>query len=957
MVGVLDFAEYVAKCVKAFTGREWVFAEIDRWLADPEGPTFFLITGEPGVGKSAMAARLTQVRKLAAYHFCIARDVKTIDPVLFTRSIAFQLCQIDAFAQEVLKESKVDLNIVQNVQENYGQVIGSRIETLVINAPSGMAAFTHAVLQPLGALYAEGFEGQLVLLVDALDEAVQCKGMETIVDLLANAGPLPQQVRVVLTSRPEGAVLRHFEEGRIPHLRLDAGRPETLEDIRRYTQAQVATDQVLRARLVEQKMTAERFVERVTRASQGNFLYVVWLLPAIAGGRQPFDTVEVLPQGLDEIYREFLRTRSLGQEIRQWRYYRPLLGILMVAQQPLSARQLAQFAGTDAQSVADFVIDAAQFLDPTSSGQGQYQLYHQSVADFLKDQRRAGEFWIAPIVMERKIADYYLNTGRVDGSVAWGSVDDYGLLYLATHLSALVDDAVYRRQLYQLIEEKWIQAKLARFDNPTSLLRDIDLVLVAAWQERPVNLPQLIHCCLLYTAYIGVGPPLVIDVLARTGQLVQARIMANNILFAVDRCRAFALLCEVYASSGEQEQAMACFEEAQRTSDAIGDSHRAMALDWLVEAALALSDQALARQLAHQVLTFALTFDRTSVGPAGWKDEWDQPNALFWAGKALRYVKDQEGLTELRHALIHLDAVPIRNLYLQAMSVVQDVDGLRGALGQLTAWLSDPMAVRNLSNLALALADAKMEAERDQVFGQIEQLRAAGAAPGPADAQRRYVWALALAGQFDLAFARLTEIDDPVEKAKALAITAAYAAGQGAVLARAVEVAETLSSTDDWRVLSYLARVFLCGGQPARAKSIAERVYRQNVAPSVEQTLTMPGIAKAPAGYRGGKYGKRPLRNEVQDLEDERLRREAMAAAVAGEWSVAEAMQKKIQVPVIRVEVLLAMAKHAPTGDEKLRWWIEALFQARLVGRACVEQGLQVGKERLGLVFEKGFEA
>lgn len=172
----LDFSAYIADRTRDFVGREWVFAEIDRWLVDPDTPCYFIITGEPGIGKTAIAGRLTQIRNLDAYHFCIARQADTIDPLDFARALSHQLIAIDEFAISLLEEQGVQVDARVNVRHNYGQAIAVNIERLVGMAHQATTVFNRIVINPLKLLYTDGFDRQLVILVDALDEAAQLRG-------------------------------------------------------------------------------------------------------------------------------------------------------------------------------------------------------------------------------------------------------------------------------------------------------------------------------------------------------------------------------------------------------------------------------------------------------------------------------------------------------------------------------------------------------------------------------------------------------------------------------------------------------------------------------------------------------------------------------------------------------------------------------------------------------------
>ncbi len=141
-----DFAAFIQERTKDFTGREWVLDEIDAWLADPQSPDYFFITGEPGIGKSAIAARLTQIRELDACHFCIAHDTSTVDPIQFAHSISKQLSSLPGFTNSIIRDLNLTIDIHQDIEQVYGEVIGAVIN---VSEHSARLIFNQLVMDPI----------------------------------------------------------------------------------------------------------------------------------------------------------------------------------------------------------------------------------------------------------------------------------------------------------------------------------------------------------------------------------------------------------------------------------------------------------------------------------------------------------------------------------------------------------------------------------------------------------------------------------------------------------------------------------------------------------------------------------------------------------------------------------------------------------------------------------------
>jgi hypothetical protein len=145
---LINFDRYVADHAREFTGREWIFEAINAWLDEPDGPHYFLLTGEPGSGKTAIASRLSQFSRggislseglsnltqkfLSAYHFCSARDRRWISPHVFAKSLAIQLAGRYPAYTKALAERSSDETIHVEVKQHVGEVTGGHIASVVI---------------------------------------------------------------------------------------------------------------------------------------------------------------------------------------------------------------------------------------------------------------------------------------------------------------------------------------------------------------------------------------------------------------------------------------------------------------------------------------------------------------------------------------------------------------------------------------------------------------------------------------------------------------------------------------------------------------------------------------------------------------------------------------------------------------------------------------------------------
>ncbi len=452
-------------------GRVWALRQVADWLASGT-ERLFLLTGEPGSGKSVIAgwlagagptpagdagaaAALEGVRDgWSAGCFCMTRgqDGADVTPAWFVTSLVKQLsARHPEFADAFLRVNLPEL-VHQEVGVNQGTVVG-HVGDLDVKIPDARDRYAQGVVEPLRTM-AEAHPGRtFAILVDGVDEAFA--GPEpTVVSLLARSGSLPANVRFLVTSRNERILvdgLRDGFGGDVRQLDLSSGEgaARNEEDVRLFVRTRLADATTGTGEAPVDEAT----VERLAAQAAGNFLFIDFLLDELAqGARQLTDTAD-LPTGLFDLYRQYLERIVPGFESRErgpeWgERYQPLLGSISVALPAAPADRLRRWLAWDDEALSRFLQTVEQVTewepapDGGPPGGGGWRLYHRSLGDFLAtryldDRGSDNRFYVAPPLQHDRIVRHYQAARDELWDGDWANCDDgYCLRNLVRHMGA-----------------------------------------------------------------------------------------------------------------------------------------------------------------------------------------------------------------------------------------------------------------------------------------------------------------------------------------------------------------------------------------------------------------------------------------------------------------------------------------------------------------------------------------
>ncbi len=494
----LSPSEQVEKGTTRFAGRLWAVDRMLAWLRVPD-TRFFVLTGEPGIGKSALAAwmvghgplpgdalgtsDLADMRhRWSAVHFCRAKAGGTLDPKTFAASMSRQLATRDeAFGELALHHLAPEVRITQTVGENRGHVVGIRAEQVIVNSRDADDVYDKAVRKPLRDLaQARPDLFPMFFLVDGLDEAWG-RAEPNIVTLLERSDDLPEGVHVLVTTRDLPVVVERMAD----RTQLDLSAPgfgaDNDRDVRAYVEERLGHDG-LRAQAAD-LANRQAVVDELVASAGGNFLFVEFLLDDAASRPDGLGDLARTPRGLYPLYRQYL-DRLLPAVAQPggadaWAHtYRPLLGSLSVATPSAPEPALPRWLTWGMEDV-DLRLGEVRQLWGESGAAGSpdhgYRIYHRSLADFLGTREypdgkvsTRNRYFAAPAVQHQRIATYYLSIGTgADGD--WAMSDRYGLRQVVPHLGAWLDgedeprlQREVARTLYQVVLDPGLKEEQER---------------------------------------------------------------------------------------------------------------------------------------------------------------------------------------------------------------------------------------------------------------------------------------------------------------------------------------------------------------------------------------------------------------------------------------------------------------------------------------------------------------
>jgi transcriptional regulator with XRE-family HTH domain len=345
-----DFRALILEKTKNFCGRELVFQRFEQFCQEKSNG-YFTVVGDAGMGKSSIAAKYV-LETGAICHFNVMAEGRS---------------RADFFLKSIRQQLIERYNLDKKAE-------GENLEALLTKARGKL-----------------GGDEPIIIIVDALDEVEDDRQTHNVLNLPKH---LPEGVYFFLTRRSYSQGQKRLVV-EVPCGELDLSNEADAEikkmnrdDIKAYIRLFLEEDPEHKDKLQEwinaRQIGVYDFVELLTKKSEYNFMYLRYVLPAIANGDYRDFSIKELPEGLQQYYEQHWQRMEMDGKNRP---NGTLLSILITAGTPVSCKLIAETAGRDEYEVLEVLEKWRGFLKKVSvEGQECYAAYHYTFAEFLGEK-------------------------------------------------------------------------------------------------------------------------------------------------------------------------------------------------------------------------------------------------------------------------------------------------------------------------------------------------------------------------------------------------------------------------------------------------------------------------------------------------------------------------------------------------------------------------------------------
>ncbi|WP_235509251.1 hypothetical protein [Terrabacter sp. Soil810] len=292
------------------------------------------------------------------------------------------------------------------------------IQQLSLGAIDPHDSFDRALRYPIEHLYSSGQLGEIVIVLDGLDEILALPTGDQIVNWISTftLGKPPTGCRFILTYRNDQRLIRRLGSGDVDLVHDDATQGR---DIEMYSES-----------FLPDSLTSTQkkdLAKAISSAAKGIFLYAYYVVQELGAMteeslRHHLESWK-LPADLQSLYADFL-TRELGRSDEAWEDdFRPILAALSLAHAPgLTAEEIALSARITPSKVDDRLKRCSQYLVLTNE---RWSIWHLSFSEFLLSP---GYYYVYPSEAQARLAEAFigiaestdLSSSRCWYALRWG---------------------------------------------------------------------------------------------------------------------------------------------------------------------------------------------------------------------------------------------------------------------------------------------------------------------------------------------------------------------------------------------------------------------------------------------------------------------------------------------------------------------------------------------------------